>query len=426
MNERDGFLKAIAEAPQDDAIRLIFADWLDEHDDPLGEFIRLQMMLEPLRHPCSDPAAELERVKRLERIPPGEDERRGDWPLARQLQREEDLLREHRAEWLGEAVAFEDVEELSVKAEFRRGLVASAQIGLTALVHNGEEVRRCCPALQRMIVFGTLGRGEEIASCASLAGLPELVLAGWLNSVDAHFVVGSPHLQELRSLTLWLHPGDYEGIYRALTRLSGLRELTLVQMWGGLCADNPEELNRRADALADMVRNERPGWQVRLERPFERLFPLDGVHVGEELDAGRLPDGRQVLVAEERQPVLMYFDAAGTFLGEERLDLREKLSRPPLHSWNPCNIEELIEVLRRDIGFEPGPIFVREFLTELTEVGVLCWGIEEEELAAPHTSLPVEGEDIGRRLYWWWSTNQFMMPFGNYPWADSLGRVHST
>jgi uncharacterized protein (TIGR02996 family) len=40
------FITAIHQNPRDDAIRLVFADWLEERDDPYGEFIRLQC-LEP-------------------------------------------------------------------------------------------------------------------------------------------------------------------------------------------------------------------------------------------------------------------------------------------------------------------------------------------------------------------------------------------
>jgi uncharacterized protein (TIGR02996 family) len=42
MADRESFLAAINEAPDDDSVRLIFADWLEERDAPLGEFIRLQ------------------------------------------------------------------------------------------------------------------------------------------------------------------------------------------------------------------------------------------------------------------------------------------------------------------------------------------------------------------------------------------------
>src|SRR5262249_20752151 len=53
VNQREAFLQAILDDPGDDAVRLVFADWLEEHDDPLGEFIRLQMQLAEL--PDDDP-----------------------------------------------------------------------------------------------------------------------------------------------------------------------------------------------------------------------------------------------------------------------------------------------------------------------------------------------------------------------------------
>src|SRR5438105_8701061 len=36
------FLRAIAEEPGDEGARLVFADWLEERGDPLGEFLRNQ------------------------------------------------------------------------------------------------------------------------------------------------------------------------------------------------------------------------------------------------------------------------------------------------------------------------------------------------------------------------------------------------
>ena len=36
----EAFWSAIAEAPQDELPRLIFADWLEEHNDPRGLLLR--------------------------------------------------------------------------------------------------------------------------------------------------------------------------------------------------------------------------------------------------------------------------------------------------------------------------------------------------------------------------------------------------
>lgn len=43
MADEQGFLKAILERPDDDARKLVYADWLDEQGDPRAEYLRLMM-----------------------------------------------------------------------------------------------------------------------------------------------------------------------------------------------------------------------------------------------------------------------------------------------------------------------------------------------------------------------------------------------
>ena len=65
MSHGDAFLQAILAEPDDDAPRLIYADWLEERGDPRGAFIRLQCALErfgpfdPARPDLEDEASEL-------------------------------------------------------------------------------------------------------------------------------------------------------------------------------------------------------------------------------------------------------------------------------------------------------------------------------------------------------------------------------
>src|SRR5262245_27205938 len=56
LTEAEAFLPRIRAYPDDDAQRLIFADWLDEQGDPRGRFIRVQLALAHL--PEDDPARE--------------------------------------------------------------------------------------------------------------------------------------------------------------------------------------------------------------------------------------------------------------------------------------------------------------------------------------------------------------------------------
>ena len=46
MNLRDAFLAEILAAPDDDAPRMVFADWLEDNGDPQrAEFVRAQVRL---------------------------------------------------------------------------------------------------------------------------------------------------------------------------------------------------------------------------------------------------------------------------------------------------------------------------------------------------------------------------------------------
>jgi uncharacterized protein (TIGR02996 family) len=48
MNQDEAFIQAILADPDDEATRLVYADWLDERDDPRGKYLRLQAQLATL------------------------------------------------------------------------------------------------------------------------------------------------------------------------------------------------------------------------------------------------------------------------------------------------------------------------------------------------------------------------------------------
>ena len=66
MSDRDALFRAILAAPDDDAPRLVFADWLDEHGDPdRAEFIRVQCRMARLPFYESGYPALQDRAARL-------------------------------------------------------------------------------------------------------------------------------------------------------------------------------------------------------------------------------------------------------------------------------------------------------------------------------------------------------------------------
>jgi uncharacterized protein (TIGR02996 family) len=104
MTHDDAFLQAIVENPDDDAPRLIYADWLEERDDPRGEFIRIQCLLAAM-------SAEDERRSLLER-------------------HERKLLTRHQDRWLGELRPF-------VRGwTFRRGFLDAITVPAATYLHR--------------------------------------------------------------------------------------------------------------------------------------------------------------------------------------------------------------------------------------------------------------------------------------------------
>lgn len=65
MSDRDALLRAIIDNPADDAPRLVYADWLDEHGDAArAEYLRVLSHLIAAQPPADAPLIERERKLR--------------------------------------------------------------------------------------------------------------------------------------------------------------------------------------------------------------------------------------------------------------------------------------------------------------------------------------------------------------------------
>lgn len=64
MNDEDAFLRAIQASPNDNTLRLVYADWLDEQNQLGGDFLRLECEFETV--PQSDPLKNRLREKLFE------------------------------------------------------------------------------------------------------------------------------------------------------------------------------------------------------------------------------------------------------------------------------------------------------------------------------------------------------------------------
>jgi uncharacterized protein (TIGR02996 family) len=187
MSDEDALLAAIAAHPEEDTPRLMYADWLDEHGQPLrAEFIRVQIELAQKEHLSR---AELNRYV----------------PLFR---RNEELLDNHHAELLGPLADLWN----EVRVEFRRGFLASVDLRADQFVTHADEL-------------------------AALKPLPEIVLRDVAASLDLladvspHMaLVTSAHMQhQRRPYPTALTPADVWNVFVECWPWDRLKELNLEE-----------------------------------------------------------------------------------------------------------------------------------------------------------------------------------------------------
>jgi uncharacterized protein (TIGR02996 family) len=219
MSLQSAFLRAILDDPEDDAPRLVFADWLEEHgDSDRAEFIRTQVTLAQL--PLHAP---------------------GRTALAA---REEALLQEHSRRWA------DPLRGLNWGWRFGRGFIEAVQIH----PFNDQTV----PALARVVALAPIRMlsipddcpwGEALVAAApSFGRLRELRfeytsfshygLSGHLQTL-----LTSPHVAGLLKLYVvggrnwgWLSKKALRAIITSPS-LTGLTDLTFVHDWHGLAPD---------------------------------------------------------------------------------------------------------------------------------------------------------------------------------------------
>jgi uncharacterized protein (TIGR02996 family) len=185
--ERAAFVAAIRDAPEDDAPRLVFADWLGEHGEPdRGEFIRLQC-----RSPGSPRALE--------------------------------LLQAHESEWLA-PLKRPEAYQLPPEA-FAGGFLTYARLTPARFRRAGAELFARHPI--RRVTFPLRDEKElaDLANCPELAHLTGVSLAGRLLGGGLWAFLESPHLTRLRDLALLggREPALALALHPRLAQISSLR-----------------------------------------------------------------------------------------------------------------------------------------------------------------------------------------------------------
>lgn len=242
--EAQAMLEAIRARPNDDAVRLIYADWRTAQGDPLGEFVSIQCRL----------AAAPEVERRKLRV------------------RENQLLKAHSRDWLEPVLQVLDHRPLDLPThEFVRGFLASLTVPTTVLprldalfalapVLEELTLRTPLPTQSLRLAYPSI---DEVAHAPQLSRLTRLAVTAPAGDRGAAALAECSHLSNLRALrftgSVW---GDDARLYDAPIAtlqlgLPGVRSLVTSPHLRGLRALNlSNNLLGNAGAIATL------GWQA--------------------------------------------------------------------------------------------------------------------------------------------------------------------
>lgn len=203
-----GFVDRILAAPEDDAPRLEYADWLASRDDPRGEFIRLDITMD-----------------RASMTSPGYGDLR---------RRHEEYLNRHEKAWL------QPLRDLGLRlkaaggyttAGFSRGFVEWLSVSKAGVVpQKADQLFQAFPLLRNLSFDKGTVDVEALAASPWLARLTTLSL--YSDTVDAkglRALADSPHARNLRKLSLQGNEIGPAGVATLIAspHLMGLSELSL-------------------------------------------------------------------------------------------------------------------------------------------------------------------------------------------------------
>jgi uncharacterized protein (TIGR02996 family) len=302
--DRASFLGAIADCPEDDSPRLIYADWLEERGDPLGRFIRIQCALERLQ-------ADDRRRPALE----GE---------------EREILSEYEEEWTA------DLRGAAEAWQFRRGLVegieASGELFLECAGgwFDDNPIREVCLRIHPTLMPAFAARPE-------LVRVESLAFRGqFLRDRQLRELLASKHLRRLSHLNL-----AGQGIEAA-----GVRALLESDLMPRLRSLDLGKNRAIGDQAARLLAAASSAAELRVLKLGETNLTARGV--GDLFGSTTLVGLRELDVSAQRTRDLTGFTASIA-----RSPMISRLSRLDLgdHALSSADLEILLTVLARP-GFE--------------------------------------------------------------------------
>lgn len=213
MTLETDLLAAVLAAPDDDAPRLVYADWLLEHADrDRGEFIQIQCAL----------GRPLVGARGLAILRDGD----AKMPASREEleKRETALLKKHHKRWIAPIRPF--IRTWS----WRRGFVDRVEADGAKFIDGAEAIFASTPLFHAELTGFKPPILEKLAETRALRSLRSLSLARQRIHPKTAHVLQSPHLAGLVALDVWGNPLGDAGVsaLAASEHLGALRTLNLA------------------------------------------------------------------------------------------------------------------------------------------------------------------------------------------------------
>lgn len=314
------FLDEILHAPKDDNPRLIYADWLTEHGDPRGEFIRIQCR----RAELSFESAEY-------------------WELRQQ---EQAMLAVHRQEWAGE------LPDLVYHYQFHRGFPSRIRIFSEPFLKNADKIFALTPIEDVVFDFARDRQLAPLLASEKLNQLDSLVIGNSWGKRDLEMVWDSGHVPHLRKLALrssiggsgtkFANGGKELENLESLS-LAGVHGKTWVQLLGNTNLKNLKSLG----IVGPFLRN--PGKDLYKSALWKQLESLSidfaghrRANVSEFLESAPFANLKSLILSGRTPPTRELF-AKNQLANLAALTLETRLSRADV---NWLASEELLPSLR--------------------------------------------------------------------------------
>jgi uncharacterized protein (TIGR02996 family) len=168
----EALLAAIGDNPEDDAPRLIYADWLDEHGEAeRAELIRAQVALGSMAP---------------------------DGPARGRLEERARTLLEGKAEAWAAAL-----KPLVLGYHYARGLIDAVEVDAARFPESADEVLRLAPSAALRVPVNSWQEVKTLVRCKQLLRVRRLALPGErMGGAGAWILAESPHVANLKGLSL--------------------------------------------------------------------------------------------------------------------------------------------------------------------------------------------------------------------------------